>query len=335
MNYEKKYQIEDWFRWKNADFIAETKKMDEFFETHVEQFWKNLDLMGVIETIRFSKTAAYTAYHFNYANFRNFCNDIWQSDTIDYRKFNKFTIIQFNIIQKLFHTKTLILPGYMPRNILSHMSKYINQTTKHITFYTCNDSNNALPLLRPPWPIRQPYLKITINGKFDLNMTNYAVEILFTFREVSILELNSVCLTKCCIAALFPMKFNVLILNCCNLFCTKDVKSLAETIFKHRLDIKKLHIGYEGYTVDTPTLIHTLLKKCFLLKNTHTISLSMRLRNFDLELLSRLNKCKALENLNIFEIKDKYNLDRNLFIRKLNLKLNVKILDYTYIKPLL
>lgn len=209
MNYEKILEIEKWF---SPRFISkEEKDLNIFFTKHVPTFWRDLTLFDVIGIAKLSKMAAYTAYNYNYSNFKDFCDNLWEGKIIDYRKYKGITLDHFRTIQRMFDVNTVISPGYMPRNILGHI-----HNGKHFIFYTCAAQYNGLPLLRPQRPMMHS-ANVTINGTHNSLMTDPTIEIFYTFSRVNKLELNSIHFSNETISALYAVSFRKLILNDCTI----------------------------------------------------------------------------------------------------------------------
>lgn len=100
--------------------------------------------MDVVVLASLYKMAAYTAFMRNYANFRSFCENVWERNELDFTAFDSITIHQFKLICNMFKTKTIIFTSRLPRNFLRYIV-----CGDHLIF---NLSFDDLPLLRPIYP---------------------------------------------------------------------------------------------------------------------------------------------------------------------------------------
>lgn len=148
-----------------------------------------MTLIDVIGIALKSERAAETAYEENYADFRRFCNNTWETKILDFRRFRNLHLEQFKLLQYTFEASTIIFTGNLPRNFLNHIL-----TGHNFIFYTSNKQYDGLPLLRP---IRKSHksVNLTINGTYNNYLTDPTNEILLTFQDIDKLVLNSICFT--------------------------------------------------------------------------------------------------------------------------------------------
>lgn len=329
MNNKWDRMIQKWYRFKRSD-----KKLDKFFEHHIPHFWKNLTLIEVIEIALKSEIAANTAYVWNYANFRTFCENTWKTKILDCRKFQNLQIEQFKLIQDTFDVNTVILPGNIPRNILCHMYKGYN-----LIFYTSRKQYDGLPLLRPQTTAYKS-INLTINGSHNFYLTDPTNEILLTYQDIRKLTLNSICFTNEKIGILHSIRFYQLILNNCLILGPYD-KNLAKCIVQRGKFLHEIVIGFQSNNWPMSQVINYIIQNIQEM-NLYTLKISMRKTKENLKILDNLKNAPNIRELSltiyttqnkslvkIDEMEDKEFINRLKYLKMRS----VEIQKYKYLTP--
>lgn len=312
MDYNPIRAIDQWYMVGQRDEV-----LDEYLQQHREEFWENLSFLDIINIIPRTKLVAHTAYYFNYANFRDFCRQAWESDTIDYRQLPDMKIEQFRQIQGMFTAKTVIFSAKMPQNILS----YINRG-ENITFYTSGSQYGGLPLTRP---ITHSYLEInlTIKGNYNYNLTDPTIEILYTFQNIKKLTLNTTYINKEKLAVLDVNNFKSIILENCALEDKKDSR-LTQLILAQGRQLETIEIGFKGHNRNMSKVIKSLIQNIQVI-NIKELRISIKTNNNIAKLLiQNLKKSKTLKFLTIYKITDERNIRDEEFLKELNKLENIK-----------
>lgn len=278
--------IQKWYRYKRSD-----EQLDQFFSTHVPHFWKNLTLIEVIEMALKSETAAHTAFEWDYAKFRTFCEKTWKTKILDYRQFRNLQLEQFKLIQETFEVNTVIFPGNIPRNILGNIYAGHNYI-----FYTSSKQYDGLPLLRPKYKSFKS-INLTINGSYNCYLTDPTNEILLTYQEVGRLTFNSVCFTSEKVGILHSVRFYRLILDNCEIQGGSNEK-LAECIVSRGQFLREITIRFHDHNRLMTELIKHIIKNIHKM-NIYTLKISMRKTEEDLKTLDNLKKATNLKQLSL------------------------------------
>lgn len=318
-------EIEYWHEnLKDWDVDWNMPNPDLFFKTHVGHFWQFLDLMEIVNLSFLYKNAAYTAYQYNYAKFRTFCNKVWYDDILDFSFFGSLTIENFNLIQTMFKANTMIFTDALPFNFLNHIyigSKYI--------FYPRAGYN----------PITRPFsdccredgkkLDITVIGLNLLPSSDQVIDILATFNVIGKLELHGIPINKLIVNILNGISFNRIKLKNVTISCEQE--DLRMLFFNSYNELKQMHLEYVQVRNPMFRIIDLILGNLLFFKCLRVLTISMELTQKNVARLLNVMFPDTMIRLNIVVVPnpEKRRLPYGVFLKKLNSIKNVKI----FIRP--
>lgn len=308
MNYEEIPQIETWFtaydfEWDNYDEIKRNKqRANNFFKIHVDRFWIYLDLMTIITLAKTCKRAAYTAYYFNYANFKNFCKKAWEESIVDFTTFPEFTTKQLCMIRLMFQPNTLIFPNHMPRDILGHIG-YDRNYVFHLSHYLRDKD----ALLERTYSQYSQYVNIDIHGCANITLRDPMVDIFLTFKKINTLNLNNVIFNKTTANILRTIGLRKIIMINSDVCCGAAIE-LAKALMESKHTLTEIHIEFKSRFNSIYQTTSFILDNIHLFTQLKTLTLSCILSYRNIKKLKKLNRARALENLNIIKMSNDYEL---------------------------
>lgn len=321
MNYTPITEIEQWYI-----LGQQNEHLDEFFQPHIEILWNSLTLLEIFDIIKDSKIAAYTAYQYDYANFKQFCDYTWEHKIIDYRFLPNMEIKQFIQIQNMFNAETIILPGNMPREILNHIEK-----GETLIFYTSARQYQGQPLIRPIKRIEKQ-VNLTINGNYNTQLTDPTIELLMTFQNIKYLILNSICINQEKIAVLKLNTIKGLILANCTIYYTK-ISQVIELLLDRDEEFKALQIAYKGFSPNLTRIIKEILNH-IQISNIKILRISLSTTWDNLNLLRKNLPKSKINHLTIFKLRNRDNMLDHDFLERLKpLNIDVEIEEFKHENP--
>lgn len=174
---------------------------------------------------------------------------------------------------------------------------------------------------------------MTINGNYNGYLSDPTIEILFTFRNIKFLRLNSIYINNEKLATLQLNEFHTLILENCTLIDTHDSR-LTKILLNQGRNLKALQIAFKGFNTNMSKVIKEVIQN---IQTTNIeklkISLILNAQNL-LILMKNLPKSRTLKLLTIFKVNNGENLNDDEFLEKLkSLKLEIDIQEFTYDSP--
>lgn len=312
MNYETIPQIEQWFNMAEYDnwddFTIQTmeqENIENIFKTHVDCFWKHLDLLNIISLAKACKYAAYTAYYYNYGKFRDFCNKSWNKGIIDFRTFKEFTSEQLKLILTMFQYNKLIFPKNTPNDTLLHI-KRITSTEQSYTFYLPNHAQNTYVTFQRPHEQIFGFTNIEIHGIKDITLQDPMIDILLTFKKINNLNLHHVIFNRTSVNILRTITLkNIKITN--SDVCRKQAIELAQAILCSKHTITEIHIEPTSEFYALCITIGYILEKIHLFTKLEKLTIYMQFSTRNINKLKKLYKSRSLQYLHI--ITNRYSFD--------------------------
>lgn len=275
-----------WYRFRKSD-----KELDKFFEHHTPDFWRNLTLIDVIGIALKSERAAETAYDENYADFRAFCNYTWETKILDFRRFRNLQLEQFKLLQHTFEANTVIFTGNLPRNFLKNIFKGHN-----FIFYTSKKQYDGLPLLRPDYRSYKT-VNLTINGTYNIKLTDPTNEILLTFQDIDKLVFNTTCFTIDKIGILHSNRFYKLYMDNCTIDGPYS-KNLARCIVQRGIFLSEIAIRFNEKNSPMNYVIQYILEHIKEM-DIKKLKITMRKTETSLKILENLKQSNTKSQLSL------------------------------------
>lgn len=292
-------KIESWFPFGNRDLFKKS--------SHSNDDWSTIDLNTILMLATTNKIATYTAYIYNYSGFRDFCDNVWNTNILDLTVLTSFTNDQHLKILWMFRAvSTVVYPPNLPNSALDVLPRDKHVVMNINSFYQINRAITSA----------KKFKVLTIVGDRNHWLCDPLLDILLSFPRGGALKLVDIAFNKWTIKVLGANSYRKLIITEKNNL-TKAI--LRHSNLKYLALIARLNGNSFFETIDDVIRQGLQLTKLLVLR----VSIDLTDTN-----IMNISQMKSLLLVIIHEIPSNNSITREMAKRMLGNHMRVIILDY-------